>query len=134
MRVKLKRLKRKKRRPRAQLSKLKEESIRSLYSVTVRNKYEGLEVEEAETAEQQWGRLSEALVEAAHEVVPKQERTMRREWMTEEILRKMEARRRHKRNTPEYRRLDSEIRRECNQAKERWLNEKCDKNRGTFHY
>ena len=46
--------------------------------------------------------------------------------MTEEILGKMERRRRNKENASEYRRLDGEIRRECDQAKERWLNEKCD--------
>ena len=92
--------------------------------MTVRNKYEGLEDEI--TVEEQWSRISEALVEAAEEVVPKKERTMRREWMTEEILGKMERRRRNKENASEYRRLDGEIRRECDQAKERWLNEKCD--------
>ena len=75
MNVKLKRLRRKRREPQAQLSKLKDESIRSLYSVTVRNKYEGLEDEI--TVEQQWSRISGALVEAAEEVVPKKERTMR---------------------------------------------------------
>ena len=51
---------------------------------------------------------------------------MRQEWMTEEILRKMERRRKSKRNTLEYRRLDREIRRECTDARDSWLNEKCD--------
>ena len=34
--------------------------------------------------------------------------------------------RRNKKNTSEYRILDREIRREWNQAMERWLTEKCD--------
>ena len=51
---------------------------------------------------------------------------MRREWMNEEILEKMERRRKSKRSTLEYWRLDREIRRECTEAKDSWLNEKCD--------
>ena len=125
MKMKLKKLKRKKSGPKAQLSKLKnDDRIRDLYSVVVSNKYGVLEDET--TAEQQWSMFSEALVGAADEVVPKKERTMRQEWMTEEILRKMERRRVNKRNTAEYRRLDREIRRECTDAKERWLSGKCD--------
>ena len=124
MKMRLKRLKRKNIGPRTQLAKLKEEAIRDQYAVAVRNKYEGLEDEA--TAEQQWNRFSEALVEAANEVLPRRERTTRQEWITEEILRKMEIRRKSKRNSAEYRRQDRQIRRECNQAKERWLNDKCD--------
>ena len=125
MRMKLKKLKRKRSAPKAQLSKLKDERIREQYAVTVRNKYEALEDDEF-TAEQQWSRLSEALGQAADEVIPKKERTMRQEWMTEAILRKMERRRKIKRNTADYKRLDREIRRDCNAAKESWLNGKCD--------
>ena len=77
--------------------------------------------------EQQWNRISEALVEAVGKVVQTKERTMRREGMTEEILRKMEIRKKNKRNTSTYRRLYNEIRIECDQAMERWLDEKCDK-------
>ena len=35
---------------------------------------------------------------------------MRREWMNEEMLRKMATRRRHQRNRAEYRKLEAEIR------------------------
>ena len=131
VKLKLKKLKKKKVGPKPQLSKLKDDSIKNHYSVVVRNKYEGLEDEA--TAEQQWNRLSEALVGAADEVVPKKERTMRQEWMTEEILRKMDLRRKKKRNTSEYKRLDQEIRRECDQAKEIWLNERCDEIESLSH-
>ena len=92
--------------------------------MVVGNKYEGLEDEV--TVEQQWKRLSEALVGAADEILPRKEGTRIQEWMTEEILQKMDLRRKKKRNTVEYRRLYHEIRRECDQVKEKWLNEICD--------
>ena len=127
MRLKLKKLKKLKRRRRnleAHLSKLKDHDIKERYSVAVRNRFDALE--EGETGEHQWSRICEALTQAANTVVPKKERKRRQEWMTEEILRKMERRRRNQRNRAEYRRLDGEIRRECSAAKEQWLNRKCD--------
>ena len=56
MEMKLKRLRRKKRGPQAQLSKLEDESIRNIYSVTVRNKNKGLQDEI--TVEKLWNRIS----------------------------------------------------------------------------
>jgi len=46
--------------------------------------------------------------------------------MTEEILNAMDERRKNKNNTAEYERLNKEIRNKCNEAKENWLNEKCE--------
>ena len=75
VRVKLKKLRKRKVGPKPQLSKLKDDPIKNHYSVVVCNKYEGLEDEA--TVEEQWERLSEALVGAADEVIPRRERTMR---------------------------------------------------------
>ena len=91
IRVKLKKMKRRKRRKREQknqLSRLRNNPIKNLYSVEVENKNGRLEDEA--TAEEQRCNFSESLVEAAIEVVPKVERTMRLEWMTKEILRQIE--------------------------------------------
>ena len=55
--------------PLAQPCELTEDAIRNIYSVTVRNKYEGLE--DKAKAGQRWRRLCWALDEAANEVVPK---------------------------------------------------------------
>ena len=84
VKVKLKKLNKKRVGLQPRLSKLKEDCIKKHYSVVIRNKYEGLENEA--TAELHWKKLSEALVEAADEVVPKKERASRQEWMSEEIL------------------------------------------------
>ena len=127
MKMKLKKIKRKKIEPRAQLRRLKDDDdLRELYSVSVKNKYEMLNNDEDITVENQWTRFSEALVETADEIIPKKERAMRQEWMTDEILSKMERRRVNKKNEREYRVLDREIRRQCSEAKEGWLNEKCN--------
>ena len=50
----------------------------------------------------------------------------RQQWMIEEILAKMEERRKSKNlNHGRYQRLDQEIKRDCNREKEKWLTEKC---------
>ena len=47
--------------------------------------------------------------------------------MTEEILDKMDERRRNKERNPQrYEELDLEIRQECNAAKENWINDQCE--------
>ena len=96
MRLKLQRLMKNKFGLRVRLSELMEEAIRNHNSVTVWSKYYGLEDEA--TAEQWWSRHSDALVEAANEVAPKRLRSMRQDWTTEEILRKMERRQQGARN------------------------------------
>ena len=45
--------------------------------------------------------------------------------MTDEILEKMEDRKKAK-NTPEYERLNKEIKKMCKQEKEKWCNKMCD--------
>ena len=47
--------------------------------------------------------------------------------MTSDILQKMERRRLAKSNTDEYNKLDAEIRRECQTAKELMLTSQCEK-------
>ena len=48
-------------------------------------------------------------------------------WMTSDILQKMERRRLAKSNVDEYNKLDEEIRRECQPAKELMLTAQCEK-------
>ena len=45
--------------------------------------------------------------------------------MTDDILDLMDERRRSKGNKDEYERLHKEVRRKCNEAKENWLDQKC---------
>ncbi|GFR88638.1 RNA-directed DNA polymerase from mobile element jockey-like [Elysia marginata] len=52
--------------------------------------------------------------------------TGKRKWMTEEILELMEKRRLAKPNKVRHKEINKEIKRKCDQAKEKWLNEQCE--------
>ena len=45
--------------------------------------------------------------------------------MTEDILSLMDQRRKAKGNRQEYERINSEVRKRCDEAKEKWLDDKC---------
>ena len=81
---------------------------------------------EGANAEQQWDRIAGTLVEAAENIVPSNERTMRQEWMNEQILEKIKRRRLNKKNSAECKRLDKQIKQDCTAGNEDWLNGKCD--------
>ncbi len=64
------------------------------------------------------------MVPAAKNVPPKKDRVKRKSWMTNEILQKMQERKKHK-GTEKYKEIDKEIRHMCKERKETWWNEKC---------
>ena len=124
MEVKLKKLKKRSVNKMRDLGRLRrDEDVKRRYNIVVRNRFEALPVENE--GDGQWSKLQKALNEAADEVVPNKERTMRQKWMNENILEKMNRRRLLKNKTAEYKRIDKEIREDCTRAKDRWLNEQC---------
>ena len=72
-----------------------------------------------------WERLKSSITEAAAEVIPKVEKSQKQKWIIKDILDMMDKRRKAKRQTDEYERLHKEIRKRCNEAKETWINDKC---------
>ena len=100
------------------------------YLVEVSNKYEALSLETDEqiennsTVEKKWNVLKNSIIHA-NESAPKIEKKAKQIWMTDEILEKMEVRKKAK-NTPEYERLNKEIKKMCKQEKEKWCNKMCD--------
>ena len=97
--------------------------------VNDKNKYESLRDECVEEGpEQVWESLSTALQQACQEVVP--ERRKRRKgnkWITEEIFELMDERRRNKNtNEDRYKSLNRQVKRECNKAREQWLDKECE--------
>ena len=82
--------------------------------------------------EEQWTQLKDAIAVGAEEAFGYQKaRTAKKEWITEEMLNKMDERRKWKNvNTEygrkEYKRLNNELRRETDRAKDQWWNSKCD--------
>ena len=62
---------------------------------------------------------------AVEATVSKKKGTARKEWMTEEILQKMEERKGAKNEIERYRVLDREVNTMCDKAKENWINQQC---------
>ena len=102
------------------------------YNVTFRNRYEGLNVEIAdqsnnveESVENTWSNFICSL-HSANEILPKKKRQAKQPWMTDEILLMMSERRKQKRGSTKYKKLNDKIEKECRVAKEKWLNDKCE--------
>ena len=96
------------------------------YSVVVKNKYEAMKDEIGEnTAEQQWELVQEAIRVRNEKVIPC-ERGTKRPWMTERILIMMDERRKFKGiNDQKYKSINRMIHKECNKARETWMNDRC---------
>lgn len=63
----------------------------------------------------------------AEEVLPKKKREQKQPWMTQEILGKMETRKKAKNGDPvKYNQLKKEVEKDCTIAKEEWWNKKCE--------
>ena len=73
-----------------------------------------------------WTAFEEIVISFTGECVPKAKRIGKQEWMTEEILEKMEERRKLPKNSPEYKQLNKEIRRKCKEEKEKSLEKECE--------
>ena len=131
MKIKLKKIKRRKTNEKLNLKLLTtDEQLKEAYRIEVENRYGVLSNEEPIEGEEEldgeWGRLQGALTEPAREMVPKREGGRRQRWMTEEILNKMKERRLQKDRDPQrYEELNREVRRDCDAAKEAWLDEQC---------
>jgi len=69
--------------------------------------------------------FSYAIKQAAEEVLPNMARKKKQDWMTDEILELMEARRQTKRCSDEYNVLNKKIRRKCRFEKEAFYQEQC---------
>ena len=73
-----------------------------------------------------WGHMKNSLLNAAKQIVPTRRKRKQKEWMTEEVLMKMNERKEAKNDTKKYRSLDKEVRKMCERAKETWYNEQCE--------
>ena len=135
IRLKLKRPKKKQYKPKLDIKLLNDRDIQSLYSVSVRNKYEALRNENGEVGEedvddnpeQLFDSLKEAIQRANEEILPRVAREPKRPWMTDDILLLMEERRGYKeRDEEKYREINRRIKRECLNAKTAWMNNACE--------
>ena len=112
--------------------KLKVPEMKEKYMVDVSNRYETLSLEADEQGEvsqgnkikAKWENLKSSILHA-NESAPKVEKKGKQRWMTDDILEKMEIRKRAK-NTPDYKIYHKEIQKACKLEKEKWVNEKCE--------
>lgn len=112
------------------LNKLQDEQTRMKYNLEIRNYFEALEAEETEqqpeaNIEEEWQHLKLSIISASKKFLPKKKKTSGKEWMTEEILAKMEKRKAYKNEKEKYQTLDREIHKMCDNAKEEWINKNC---------
>ena len=93
------------------------------YSVQVKNQFESLIDGGEETT---WEAMRDILIETAENILPKEKKRKRQNWMTEEILLMMEDRQKlSDRQGSGYRELDKQIKKNCREAKENWLKDQC---------
>ena len=91
--------------------------VRSQFFDSVAEKYENA----VTGSKDPWTAFEEIVISSTKECVLKAERIGKQKWMIEEILKKMEERRKLQKNSPEYKRLNKEIRRKCKEEKEKSL-------------
>ena len=87
---------------------------------------------ENETVEENWIRIKENMVNEAKKLIGYVKGVRKKKpWVTDAMIKKMDERRKAKRIAGEegrriYRRLKNELRRECEKAREKWLEEQCE--------
>ena len=118
------------------MSMLKQEACKVKYNIAVRNRFNILCIEETEQyakelenskeqIDRKWEDFRDCLHIAVNEVVLVKSKQNRNKWMAEDILNKMEQRKKYKNNHIEYQLLTKEIANDCRKAKEQWLTDHC---------
>ena len=113
-----------------ELNLLQHYEYKRMYPVEVKHQYETLRNEETEqgsdleVVERTWQTLKTSTEQAAHKVLPKEDRVKRKFWMTNEILQKGQERKKRE-GTEKYKEIDNAIWHMCTEEKEAWWNEKC---------
>ncbi|GFS21596.1 RNA-directed DNA polymerase from mobile element jockey-like [Elysia marginata] len=112
------------------VSQLKNEELQKKHAVEVKNRFDCLMLENCthEANEENviniWDSLKTAVTETNESMLPKAKRERKQAWMKEEILELMKERKKYK-GTEKYKELDRQVRKECIEAKEDWLNCNC---------
>ena len=134
MRTRLKRLEKPKTKLRLDIEKLNSSvTHQQQFAVEVSNRFQalsestedGIQEDERESVNDRWNNVKKALTESAEAVLGKSEKRKRAAWMTEEILQKMEERRKVKNDKSRYKEIHVDIQKKCREAKETWINKQC---------
>ena len=113
--------------------KLNIQEEKEKYLINVQNKFEILSLEcmeqyRMETTEEKIDNKWQCLkgsINHANKAAPKKVKRAKQKWMTDEILDLMDQRKKAK-NTPEYSSLKKEVQEKCRDARENWIESKCE--------
>ena len=101
-----------------------DKELKDRFALEVRNKFSVLE--DVTDVDGQWKQMKDSIKRAIEENIPLKPKKEHKKWMTQEILDKMETRRKAKDDHIKYKLIDKEINKMCNNAKEIWLNDQCE--------
>ena len=77
--------------------------MKERYNIIIHNRYNA--IEKISSIDEQWQMLKESIQQTSKEIIPEIKKTAKKKWMTEEILKMMELRRKSKHNEDEYNRI-----------------------------
>ncbi|XP_026467813.1 uncharacterized protein LOC113371400 [Ctenocephalides felis] len=81
-----------------------------------------------EAVEKDWNEVKSVLLETLEDNVGKLEKVARKPWITQEMIKKMDERRKYKNTDPRmYRKMNNELRRETEKAKVKYMDKTCNK-------
>uniref|UniRef100_A0A8D8R6E3 Craniofacial development protein 2 n=1 Tax=Cacopsylla melanoneura TaxID=428564 RepID=A0A8D8R6E3_9HEMI len=81
---------------------------------------------------EEWNVMKDTILDSLEKHIGKKTERTRKEWITQEMLDKMEERRMWKKDSTEegrkqYKKLNNDLRRETDKAREKWMEEQCEK-------
>ncbi|KAL1446126.1 hypothetical protein WDU94_014018 [Cyamophila willieti] len=85
-----------------------------------------------DSVKEEWNAMKDTILDSLEKNIGKKTERTRKEWITKEMLDKMEERRRWKNDSTDkgrkqYKKLNNELRRETDKAREKWMEEQCEK-------
>ena len=124
MRISLKRLRKGRYQPKFEVGFLKtNKDLKEKFVIEVKNKFQLLE--DLNDTDELWNGIKTSINETIQENIPQKPRKENKKWMTNEVLGLMEERRQYKSDIAKYKTLTKNIKKKCNEAKEKWINDQC---------
>jgi exonuclease III len=128
VKIRLQRLRKGRRVARWNISKLKRPEVRSDFARKLEKQLQDGKIDEETDIDRIWRKLKENLEIVAEEICGKDQPKKKQNWMTADILGKMEERRicKNMKDKGKYRKLKHEIQKLCREAKDKYYNDKCE--------
>ncbi|KAL1446457.1 hypothetical protein WDU94_005636 [Cyamophila willieti] len=126
LRIRLKKLRKREFAPRMKTEKLQVEHVKDTIKKELNEKLSVIQTMD-DGIENNWEGIKKVLLDINKNELLNDSRIKKHKWMTDEILDMIEERRKFKnKDVTRYKQIHKEIRRKVKEAKETWLNEKCN--------